>query len=156
MWFTLGVPETETQTTPCAVCAAHGGWQMTRGIDWPTTEIEVNGQTATVHKCCVREAQSAIRVQTDATGPICYRWKASDNCVPNDVMRIAYAFGIVSYPAVEVTAATRAEDTRQFVAQYRAAQAEQPIGAEQRVEARAAFGPGATVVDVISGRTYTT
>jgi hypothetical protein len=72
------------------------------------------------------------------------RWLSNDRPVPLDTFKDA----LVDPPARQAKAAKA--DTDAFLADYRANQG--PMSAEERFEARAAFGPGATVVDVITGR----
>lgn len=53
---------------------------------------------------------------------------------------------------VEATNKARDEEEEAFIAEYR--KNARPMDAEMLWEMRAAFGPGATVVDVFTGRTY--
>ena len=53
---------------------------------------------------------------------------------------------------VEATNKARDEEEEAFLAEYR--KNVRPMDAEMLWEMRAAFGPGATVVDVITGRKY--
>ena len=53
------------------------------------------------------------------------------------------------------TMAAYTEEGRIAMAEYRARQSRTP-SEEERFEARAAFGAGVEVVDIISGRSYTT
>ena len=93
-------------------------------------------------------------LRTDATitdGII--RWNSNGHIPPAEYVRLAAEIGL----PVDVDACTRQrnEETAAFFAEYRRSQPAQP-SREERFEARAAFGPGVNVVDVISGRRVTT
>lgn len=87
------------------------------------------------------------------------RWFSNDRCVPMEICE-NMGWG----PLREQSEADRAE-TATFIAAYKQAQAEfdartdpeaEAIRAEQAFELRAAHGPGAKVVDVVTGRRYRT
>ena len=87
------------------------------------------------------------------------RWVSSDNCVPLDICE-----NMDWYDMDNQRAANDADLTK-FIAQYKRSQAEfdartdpeaEAIRAEQAFERRAAFGPGEEVVDIITGKRYTT
>lgn len=82
------------------------------------------------------------------------RWNSNGQVPPSDVIDHAVAGGV---PGIDVNACelARAADTRAFFAEYRRRQPAVP-SAEERAEARAAFGPGVEVVDAISGRRFRT
>lgn len=72
------------------------------------------------------------------------RWKSNDAVVPPSVLRDYF---------LEIPAAQQAsydKETDEFLAEYR--RNARPPSEEQLFEMRAAFGPGATVVDVITGQ----
>ena len=75
-----------------------------------------------------------------------WRWASNNAVVPLDA---AADYGI----PVDVAAQTAARDaeTAAFVASYRAARRNRRPSAEERFELRAAFGPGRTVVNVLTG-----
>ena len=77
------------------------------------------------------------------------RWKANDAVLMVDTFKEAG----IEPPAGQ--AAARAADLDGFFAEYRKNQPAEP-GAEERFEALAAHGPGVELVDVISGRRFTT
>jgi hypothetical protein len=77
------------------------------------------------------------------------RWRSNDQVPPSDCLT---AMGITSPELARMEDVRDAELTN-FLAEYRANQTEPT--AEERFEMRAAFGPGATVVNVITGRTLT-
>lgn len=82
------------------------------------------------------------------------RWTTNDHCLFEDAAEYYRdAHGLAIDLAAQV-AAKRAED-RAAIAAYVANQPATP-SAEERYEAEAAFGPGVEVVDIFSGRTYTT
>lgn len=77
---------------------------------------------------------------------------ASNGQQPMDDMLAAWVvLGLITIQQARATSAVRAAETAKFLAAYR----KNPpvIDAEQLHEMRNAFGPGAKVVDVITGRT---
>jgi hypothetical protein len=58
--------------------------------------------------------------------------------------------GRITKSQYEASVAAREADDDKFFAEYRKNQ--RPLSGEELFEMRAAFGPGETVVDVISGR----
>lgn len=104
------------------------------------------------HKFQVEEAQRlAGKLRTEAVianGVI--RWLSNNQVPPADCVALAAHIGL----SVDVEASTTARDadTTAFLADYRKRNARRRVTAEQRAEMRAAFGPGAKVVNVITGR----
>ena len=78
------------------------------------------------------------------------RWTSNGQVPPADIIALAVAAGIDVDPAA--CDAARSADLRAFVSAYRANPPK--VTAEQRAEMRAAFGPGTTVVNVITGRKF--
>lgn len=78
------------------------------------------------------------------------RWKSNNAVVPDDATRLAYAIGI----RVSVAACKRVRDAElaKFFSEYRDSSAGRGLTAEESVEARAAFGRGAKVINIITGR----
>ena len=76
-----------------------------------------------------------------------YRWLSSGNVVPKDYVEIA---GVTGAALARHQAAYDA-NTEQVLAAYRASRARYGYSAEERAEIAAAFGPGETVVDVLTG-----
>jgi len=81
-----------------------------------------------------------------------YRWKSSGNVVPKDYVEIAG----VSGEALARHKAAYDADTARVLADYRRANNGRKRTAEEMFEMRAAFGPGETVVDVLTGERFTT
>lgn len=141
-------------TTPCAVCATDAQIKQStslasRGLDWPLTKVAGH----TVHKTCARDLESLIRHATDGSLVIedgVGRW-TTNRVVPADVADQLAAFGLAPGLDLAATKAARDAETAAFLQQYRDRQPAQ-ASAEEVAEMRAAFGPGAEVVDVISGR----
>jgi hypothetical protein len=75
-------------------------------------------------------------------------WRSNDRPIPPMVFRDAC---LVCPP--EQVAADRAH-TEAFLAEYRRTRSNRQLSAEERFEMRAAFGPGAEVVDVITGQKW--
>ncbi len=143
-------------TTPCVVCAIqaqvkNSAFFATRGLDWPTREVAGH----TVHLACAHDAETRVRdvadgslvVGADGVG----RWASNGHAIPGDCAALFAALDLA--PALDLAATAAANDAETIAAieRYRAAQSAQP-SAGQLAEMRAAFGSGATVVDVITGR----
>jgi hypothetical protein len=77
------------------------------------------------------------------------RWLSNGNVPPSDVVALAASI----FPAVDVDACTAARNKEQqaFIDAYRRNH-DRPATEEERFELRAAFGPGARVVNIITGR----
>ena len=78
-----------------------------------------------------------------------WRWPENNAVVPPDVCR---EYGI---PCGAEHLAARDAEIAAFVAEYRRRQPAEP-SAEERAEARAAHGAGVELVDVVTGRRFTT
>ena len=83
-------------------------------------------------------------------GGATWRWESNNSVAPLDACR---EHGIPCDEAAQ--AAAREAELVAFAAAYRARQPKQP-SAEQRAEARAAHGAGVVLVDVLTGRRFTT
>lgn len=82
-----------------------------------------------------------------------YRWASNGRIPPTTKDELEYGFD--KLPGYDVATQTdvRDRETAAFFAQYREAQRKAgPPSGEHLAEMRNAFGPGAVVVDVISGR----
>ncbi len=75
-----------------------------------------------------------------------------------DAMQELKDAGLVDQTTVTRTAVAREVHTTAFLKEYRVAQLNRTAEqiAEERWEARAAFGPGETIVNMITGEKYTT
>lgn len=78
-----------------------------------------------------------------------WRWVSNDNVCPLDACK---EYGIPC--DVSMQDAARQKEVAEFVASYRKSQRGRKLSAEERYEMRAAFGPGQTVVNVLTGRRY--
>lgn len=78
------------------------------------------------------------------------RWMSNDTVPPKECVALAAHLGL----PVDVAKCDAARDaeTQAFLRQYRQQQSKRPASAEQRAEMRAAFGSGATVVNIVTGR----
>lgn len=82
------------------------------------------------------------------------RWKMG-NPVPKDIVVAWNDVGLLSDFDTARAVTSYDAELDLFFSAYRANQPSEPT-AEQRFEARAAHGPGVEIVDVISGRRFTT
>jgi len=97
-------------------------------------------------------AEEAFRYATSGTVTDgVFRWDANGNVPPQDILNLLQMDGGVVFD-MEATQAARDADTTAFLAEYREAQKNHTPSAEEMFEMRAAFGPGTTVVNVITGR----
>ena len=94
-------------------------------------------------------AREAIRDVADPVGQV-LRWSSNGRCPMDDMLAAWLTLGIITRDQADATSEARAEETRRFLEAYRV-EAPEP-GPEQLAEMRAAFGPGARVVNVLSGR----
>jgi hypothetical protein len=81
------------------------------------------------------------------------RWDSNGQCPMDDTLDMWLILGLVSETEVDATNKARDRETAAFMAQYRRAQAARTPEqvAEHRAELLAAFGPGETVVDMLTG-----
>jgi hypothetical protein len=108
-----------------------------------------------------REArQLADRLRTDTNLTVrginagVLRWKSNGAVVPADCARLAHAIGI----RVSIDSCDRVRDAElsRTLARYRRANRDRQPSNEERAEARAAFGPDAKIVNIFTGREFTT
>jgi hypothetical protein len=78
------------------------------------------------------------------------RWKSNDAVPPQECLEQLKALGLVFN--MHMSQFARDIETAAFIREYRKSQASRPVSAEERFEMEAAFGKGATVVNVITGR----
>lgn len=141
-------------TTPCTDCRinAEAGKAMyaDRGLDWPMTDVEGHP----VHKACAsgfRFDVAAFDRSHLVDGALV--WQSNGQHPFDDMLATWVALGFTTETIRQATAVARAQAVRRFLADYRAAQAARTPEqiAEERAEMRAAFGPGETVVNVLTG-----
>lgn len=77
------------------------------------------------------------------------RWVCNDRCVP----RSCFGDALMVLPQVQLDAIQK--ETAALLDEYRASQPDQP-NKEERRAARAVHGPGVVIVNVITGRRFTT
>jgi len=75
-----------------------------------------------------------------------YRWKSNDRVPPEECLEG------VDPETIAKCKAARDKDTDKFLACYRESMKDYEHSAEELYEMRAAFGPGAKVVNVITGK----
>ena len=144
--------------TDCAVCAAQarlkGGtfWADRARNDWPRTTVAGHP----VHKACQSAADhlarhaSSITIDEHGVG----RWAESGQVFPDDTAALIDALDLAARLDLAATAAARQVETAAAIAAYAAAQAARTPDqvAEHEADMRAAFGPGAEVTDVLTGK----
>lgn len=117
-------------------------------------EQELNGMCGEFWK---KDAQKRIvdnvaKAEKDAiveeSGAI--KWKSNGNYIPDDFCEVLEYAG---YPfSRKATADARAKQTAEHIAEYKRLNANRKYSDEEIFEMRAAFGPGAIVVDAITGK----
>ena len=115
-------------------------------------QMEITGQLGDWWKAnAEKEVERAVAKATedatvDEAGVI--RWNTNGRCIPDDFCeKLEYAGFKFSR---EATREAREIDDNEFIKRYKAMKHEPT--AEEMNEMRAAFGPGTTVVDLLSGR----
>lgn len=98
-----------------------------------------------------RRGEFYIDETRDQFGPH-VRWKSNDRVPFDDMLECFQILGWITQQERDNSNHARDVDTAAFIAEYRANY--RGPTAEQRAEARAAFGAGAEVVDVITGCSY--
>lgn len=139
-------------TTPCIYCASQavnsrGTMWAARGLDWPTITWSPG---VLVHKACERHVSHAVesfgRTRREGDALV---WDTNGSEPFDDMLAMWVALGLITDAQREATSVRREQRTREFLANYRANPPQR--SAEEIAEMRAAFGPGETVVDVITG-----
>ena len=82
------------------------------------------------------------------------RWTSNNRVPPDDCLIDIVKTGLVTKEQVYKSVQVREEELNEFLKEYR--KTHQIISSEERYEMRAAFGPGKTVVNVITGKTWKT
>jgi hypothetical protein len=80
------------------------------------------------------------------------RWASNDSCPMDDMLAAWVTIGEITIEQAMATSDARAGETQAFLAAYRA-NPPQP-DAEQLAEMRNAFGPGAIVVNAVTGQSW--
>lgn len=91
----------------------------------------------------------------DETGPV-VRWNSNDRIPFEDMLQYFLSQGWIDQLIVENSLRTRKEEDAQAIAAYVAHRKRVGYSAEERFEMRAAFGRGARVTDVFTGKTIRT
>jgi hypothetical protein len=81
------------------------------------------------------------------------RWNSNNRVPFDDVLAVFLYIGKVF--DLKKSRAARTVDTDELIARYREVNANRVMGDEERFEARAAFGEGAQIVDIITGQKFT-
>jgi hypothetical protein len=133
-------------TNSCIVCVPLA---FRRDVQWPTTEIAGHQ----VHLACQHELRHALESLSrlvDRTAPV-LRWASNNQSPFADLTGLWVRLGEITEAQANATEYSRQQESAKFLRAYREAQPAEP-SAEEMFEMRAAFGAGATVVDVLSGR----
>lgn len=82
------------------------------------------------------------------------RWNSNNRVPPRDIIAGMLEAGLITQLQATVSNTRRDLDTAQFLSDYR--RNYKGPSNEERFEARAAHGPGVTLVNVITGHKWTT
>lgn len=88
------------------------------------------------------------------TGPV-VRWNSNDRIPFEDMLQKFLAQGWIDQQTLQNSLRTRKIEDRMAIQQYIESRARTGYSDEERFEMRAAFGAGARVVDVFTGKTIT-
>lgn len=78
------------------------------------------------------------------------RWKSNDQCLMADATEELFMKGLITIDVKHFTDLARKEETAAFLEEWAASQGEPSD--EELCEMAATFGPGAQVVNIITGR----
>ena len=86
------------------------------------------------------------------------RWKSNDRIPFADMLHKFVIARLITQEVADDSEVVRQEELSDFLADYRACQSNRSAEqiAEERMEARAAMGPGVEMIDVFTGKKYTT
>ena len=84
-----------------------------------------------------------------------FRWKTNDSVPFEDMLRSFRDTGLISQLVYEVSVAVRKQELTNMLREYADRNKNRQLSFEERCEMRNAFGPGSTVVNVITGDRYT-
>lgn len=118
-------------------------------------EKELNGelgafwQKDATQRVAAAKAQFKTNANIDADGAV--SWKSNGSYIMDDMAEMMEKAGCKF--SREATAAARSKQNSAFVAQYKAQQRSKP-SEEELYEMQAAFGKGAKVVDVLTGKSF--
>lgn len=87
----------------------------------------------------------------ETTGPV-VRWKSNSRVPFDDMLECFVALGWVTEQERANSNETRDRETSAFLDEYRESMKDYTPGPEELFEMRAAFGPGETVVNIITGK----
>lgn len=94
--------------------------------------------------------QAALEAVVERNGAI--KWKSNGRYLMDDACEMLEYKG---FPfSREATRKKREIQVTQEIAEYKARRKDQPLSGEELYEMRAAFGPGETIVNVITGETH--
>lgn len=119
----------------------------------PKTNRLIEGLNSSAYKFQQEESERMnAQFETDAgvspEGVV--RWKSNNNVPPSDVLEFWKHLGkSFNY---ELSVQVSEEEDRTFLQEYRKRKENHQYSEEERFEMRNAFGAGATVVDVITGK----
>jgi hypothetical protein len=80
------------------------------------------------------------------------RWKSNDRCPFPDMLESWHEAGRIGYTILSNTIQARELESAAAIREYVAYRQEHGYSAEERAEMTAAFGEGAEIVDVFTGR----
>lgn len=137
----------------CAVCVA-GGKNLNPVHFLSEKEADAVVVGLTVHPThCLRDATGWVKSWNEGKAHFkdgAYRWKSSNNVPPAEIVNFWAMAGYITFAEAHASVSVGEAETAAFLDAYR--KNPPKVTAEERAEMRAAFGPGAEVVNVITGK----
>jgi hypothetical protein len=134
-------------------CGCGGGFGQLPQTDEEMVEWEMRRSDDTVQRAdAASQFSRNFAIEHMATGSYfdkdsCHRWKTNNAYPPDEVL----AYASVSRAERRRCGLLRAAESQRFLQEYRRVRRGRKRDPEEMYEMRAAFGPGETVVDVITG-----
>ena len=97
------------------------------------------------------ELKKNLETQTTIDEKGIMRWITNNRVPPLDCLEFA-KFGLKMPIDIPASIAQGDKETQEDLQEYRSRMAEREISPEERFEMEAAFGKGATIVDIITGK----
>ena len=97
------------------------------------------------------ELKNSLETQTTIDEKGIMRWTTNNHVPPLDCLEFA-KFGLKMPVNVPASVAQGDKETQEAIQAYREHQAAREISLEERFEMEAAFGKGAKIVDIITGK----
>lgn len=128
--------------------ALRASWEWVVATQAPGTQLDLPDSLLPFERAAAERLRDNLvnKTWTDDDGAL--HWCSNDTPVPLDVFKDALQVPPAAQQVV------RDQHTAEFLARYREQMKDYQPSDEERFEMRAAFGPGETVVNVITGQSW--